>query len=476
VKFALGLYLALLLNNNMPFKSLIRSIVLIPFIVPTVLSAIAFWWIFDTPVLDHLLGLKKLGLISQNINFLGDPCLAQATVIFCNIWRGIPFIAITLLAGLQTVSPSLYEAATLDGATLADLQLHHLSAAHPDHRGGDDLLGAVHLHRLPADLGDDARRTGERHPSDGDLCPTRRAFSAESSVRARPSPPPWCPSSSPRSWFPGSASSSASGSREPKNDPAPVSPAAPPTVSAATASTDPKTAHDAARRPRGRHSEGMSYLETCARKPRDGLWLPLFLIIFVLLFPFYWMALTPSNRTRTSCSISTPTTRSGRGSRPSSTSPSCCSNRTIRAGCGTRCTWRSAATFLSLIASVLAAYAIVRMRFKGAQTVGALIFLAYLVPPSILFIPLSTIIVVYGPVRHAAGADPDLPDHPDPVLHLAADGLFQDDPLRARGMRADRRGDPLADPVKIILPLAVPGLISASSSPSPCAGTSSSTR
>ena len=117
VKFALGLYLALLLNNNMPFKSFIRSIVLIPFIVPTVLSAIAFWWIFDSQFSIISWFLKKIGLISGNINFLGDPLMAQATVIFCNIWRGIPFIAITLLAGLQTVSPSLYEAATLDGAS-----------------------------------------------------------------------------------------------------------------------------------------------------------------------------------------------------------------------------------------------------------------------------------------------------------------------------------------------------------------------
>jgi multiple sugar transport system permease protein len=117
IKFALGLYLALLLNNNLPFKSLIRSIVLIPFIVPTVLSAIAFWWIFDSQFSIISWLLKKSGLISTNINFLGDPLLAQATVIFCNIWRGIPFVAITLLAGLQTVSPSLYEAATLDGAS-----------------------------------------------------------------------------------------------------------------------------------------------------------------------------------------------------------------------------------------------------------------------------------------------------------------------------------------------------------------------
>jgi multiple sugar transport system permease protein len=117
IKFAVGLYLAILLNNNMPFKSFIRSIVLIPFIVPTVLSAIAFWWIFDSQFSIISWFLRKIGLLEGNINFLGDPFMAQATVIFCNIWRGIPFIAITLLAGLQTVSPSLYEAATLDGAT-----------------------------------------------------------------------------------------------------------------------------------------------------------------------------------------------------------------------------------------------------------------------------------------------------------------------------------------------------------------------
>ena len=116
VKFAAGLYLALLLNNNMPFRSLIRSIVLIPFIVPTVLSAIAFWWIFDAQFSIISWSLKSLGLIKENINFLGDGMNARACVIFANIWRGIPFVAITLLAGLQTVSPSLYEAATLDGA------------------------------------------------------------------------------------------------------------------------------------------------------------------------------------------------------------------------------------------------------------------------------------------------------------------------------------------------------------------------
>jgi multiple sugar transport system permease protein len=117
IKFAIGLYLALLLNERLPFKAIIRAVVLIPFIVPTVLSAIAFWWLFDPQFSIISWSLMKLGLITQNINFLGDPWNARWSVIFANIWRGVPFVAITLLAGLQTVSPSLYEAATIDGAT-----------------------------------------------------------------------------------------------------------------------------------------------------------------------------------------------------------------------------------------------------------------------------------------------------------------------------------------------------------------------
>jgi multiple sugar transport system permease protein len=117
IKFAVGLYLALLLNERLPFKAIIRAVVLIPFIVPTVLSAIAFWWLFDPQFSIISWSLKKMHLITTNIDFLGDIWNARWSVIFANIWRGVPFVAITLLAGLQTVSPSLYEAATIDGAT-----------------------------------------------------------------------------------------------------------------------------------------------------------------------------------------------------------------------------------------------------------------------------------------------------------------------------------------------------------------------
>jgi len=115
-KFALGLWLALILNNRIPFKAFLRAIVLLPWIVPTVLSAIAFWWLYDAQFSIISYSLEKLGLIDRYINFLGDPNNARASVIAANIWRGIPFVAITLLAGLQTISPSLYEAAVIDGA------------------------------------------------------------------------------------------------------------------------------------------------------------------------------------------------------------------------------------------------------------------------------------------------------------------------------------------------------------------------
>ncbi|RTZ47784.1 sugar ABC transporter permease [Candidimonas sp. SYP-B2681] len=116
-KFALGLWLALLLNKNLPFKSFFRSVVLLPWIVPTALSALAFWWIYDAQFSIISWVLVKWGVIDTYIDFLGDPWLARFSTVFANIWRGIPFVAITLLAGLQTISPALYEAASIDGVT-----------------------------------------------------------------------------------------------------------------------------------------------------------------------------------------------------------------------------------------------------------------------------------------------------------------------------------------------------------------------
>ncbi len=117
LKFVLGLWLALLLNRHLPFKTVLRAIVLLPWIVPTALSAIAFWWIYDSQFSVVSWVLQRLGLIDRYVDFLGDPWNARWSTIVANVWRGIPFVAISLLAGLQTISPSLYEAAAIDGAT-----------------------------------------------------------------------------------------------------------------------------------------------------------------------------------------------------------------------------------------------------------------------------------------------------------------------------------------------------------------------
>jgi multiple sugar transport system permease protein len=115
-KLALGMWLAVLLNRNFRGKRLVRASMLLPFIVPTVLSTFAWRWMFDPTfsVLNWL--LYKGGFITTKIPFLSDGVYGLWCAIVVNTWRGMPFFAITLLAGLQTISPDLHEAASLDGA------------------------------------------------------------------------------------------------------------------------------------------------------------------------------------------------------------------------------------------------------------------------------------------------------------------------------------------------------------------------
>ena len=115
-KLVLGMALALLMNQHFRFKNLARAGLLLPWIIPTALSTLAWLWIFDSTYGIISWVLKNAGLIQRNIPFLGDPTLAMGSVIAVNIWRGTPFFAISLLAGLQTISQDLYEAAAIDGA------------------------------------------------------------------------------------------------------------------------------------------------------------------------------------------------------------------------------------------------------------------------------------------------------------------------------------------------------------------------
>lgn len=115
-KAFLGLALALILNNNLPFRNAIRALVLLPWIVPTALSSLGWFMIFD-PVFSPISWLlKRMGLITTNVNFLGDSTLAILSVCLANVWRGIPFFAVAILAGLQAVPQEQHEAAAIDGA------------------------------------------------------------------------------------------------------------------------------------------------------------------------------------------------------------------------------------------------------------------------------------------------------------------------------------------------------------------------
>jgi len=121
LKAVFGLLLALLLNKDLKFKRLIRGCVLLPWVMPVALSALGWKWMYDSlySVITWTLNRFVLlaGMPPLEINWLGQPKLAMASVIAVNMWIGLPFFAITLLAGLQGIPEELYEAAEVDGAT-----------------------------------------------------------------------------------------------------------------------------------------------------------------------------------------------------------------------------------------------------------------------------------------------------------------------------------------------------------------------
>jgi multiple sugar transport system permease protein len=206
-------------------------------------------------------------------------------------------------------------------------------------------------------------------------------------------------------------------------------------------------------------SEGMTYLDKLPQRV-VRVYLPLFVIIVVLLFPFYWMALTAIKPDEQLIDMDTynpfwvvgPTFKH--------------INKLLFESAYPRWLWNTmyvsvAATFLSLVASVLAAYALVRIRFNGAQWVGAAIFLAYLVPPSILFIPLATIIQAYGLFDSPFALILCYPTILIPFSTWLLMGYFKTIPYELEECALIDGASRWQILTKIILPLAVPGLISA---------------
>jgi len=118
IKTLLGVWLAMLLFRNFKFKRLVRGAVLLPWVIPTALSTLAWWWMFDSLYsVVNWTGIH-LGLINPpGPNWLGMTSYAMTAVIAVNVWRGLPFFAITVLAGLMAVPREFHEAAEVDGAS-----------------------------------------------------------------------------------------------------------------------------------------------------------------------------------------------------------------------------------------------------------------------------------------------------------------------------------------------------------------------
>ena len=117
LKLGGGLVMALVMDQSFRGKNVARAFLLLPFIVPTALSTIAWMWIFDPTFSVINWVLIHGGAIQTGFSWLGNSTLAMVAIIIVNTWRGMPFYGITLLAGLQTISPELYEVAAIDGAT-----------------------------------------------------------------------------------------------------------------------------------------------------------------------------------------------------------------------------------------------------------------------------------------------------------------------------------------------------------------------
>jgi multiple sugar transport system permease protein len=206
-------------------------------------------------------------------------------------------------------------------------------------------------------------------------------------------------------------------------------------------------------------SDGMSYLESLPRR-LVTLYLPLFVILVVLLFPFYWMGLTSIKPDEQLIDMDKynpfwvihPTFKH--------------ISKLLFETQYPRWLWNTmyvavGATTLSIIASVLAAYAIVRLRFKGAEAVGVLIFFAYLVPPSILFIPLASVIQAYGLFDSPLSLILVYPTLLIPFSTWLLMGYFKTIPYELEECALIDGASRWQILVKIVVPLAVPGLISA---------------
>jgi multiple sugar transport system permease protein len=224
----------------------------------------------------------------------------------------------------------------------------------------------------------------------------------------------------------------------------------------AAKAADPKSVLSAAT---ADHSEGMSYLESLPRR-LVTLYLPLSIIVIVLLFPFYWMALTAIKPDEQLLDLNT--------FNPFWTTAPTFKHiyKLLFESYYLLWLWNTmyvaiCSTVLSIVASVLAAYAIVRLRYRGAHWIGGLIFLAYLVPPSILFIPLATVVFQYGLFDTPFALILTYPTILIPFSTWLLMGYFKTIPFELEECALIDGASRWQILTKIVLPLSIPGLISA---------------
>jgi multiple sugar transport system permease protein len=128
-QYFIGLFIALLLNEPIPLRGLFRGLVLVPWVVPTVVAALVWRWIYvpDFGILNHI--LRSLGVIDQPLTWLSDANLAMPAVIAVGVWKWVPFMAIVLLSGLQSIPQELYDSAEVDGASTLQ-RFWHITMPH----------------------------------------------------------------------------------------------------------------------------------------------------------------------------------------------------------------------------------------------------------------------------------------------------------------------------------------------------------
>ncbi len=347
-----------------PFRKTVRSAILLPWIVPAVLGTMAWMWVLapNFSVLNWL--LINLGLIKTGIPWLVNPTLALVSVIMVNAWRGIPFFAITLLAGLQAIPQELYEATAIDGAgKLGRFWYVTLPLMLPILLITARALDHLDVLRFPDRLRPDRRRSAQQHATAGhaQLPGGHRVGAAGRSGRD----------------LAHHAAGAAGAGRRPDLLPA----------------ADGRGVSTQALRPR--RSEGFFSAHTARRADRLlTVYVPLALVLFFLLAPFYWMAIT---------SIKPNSELYAPGSNPFLVlSPSLEHYQQLLAGTEfplwTRNTMVIAmlATLIALLLGVPAGYALARLRFRGAGFIGLAIFATYLVPTTLLFLPMLQVVKTIG--------------------------------------------------------------------------------